>query len=309
MVIRSFYRYLEMQKKVTPKEKSKGLKLLSPCSMGFCAAYLSYLCSTHGLKSSHYTVASHKLTGSFRVVSLADLHGHSFGKDNVRLIRLVQKETPDLILMPGDLLDKKASKTDGTESLIPELSRLALVYLSPGNHEGEYDRKHSTKRESILQRLREAGAHILDRSYEEILVKGQKIRIGGFFGYAVPEKVFKNPQSKKLLFLKDFQDTDHFKMLLCHMPHPFLTRESLEHWQFDTVLSGHVHGGQVRFPFFGLLSRYKVGKDSDRFPYWGGLWAPDQGLFPGRLTGVYYSKDKQRTMILSRGLGNTEWIP
>ena len=101
-----------MQKKVTPKEKRKGLKLLSPCSMGFwfCATYLSYLCSTHGLKSSHYTVASHKLTGSFRVVSLTDLHGNSFGKDNARLIRLVQKEAPDQGLFPGRLTGVYYSK-------------------------------------------------------------------------------------------------------------------------------------------------------------------------------------------------------
>ena len=51
------------------------------------------------------------------------------------------------------------------------------------------------------------------------------------------------------------------------------------------MLSGHAHGGQFRFPFIG------------------GLIAPDQGFLPEYDAGKYM--EDNTTMIVSRGLGNS----
>ena len=271
---------------------------------------LSLILSRWGLTTSHYEVTSEKLTGSFRVVSLADIHGTVFGKDNRRLIKRVAAEKPDLILIPGDLINKNDADTSDEERLIEALVKIAQVYVSPGNHETEYDSEHGLSGEtSVLERYVRAGAVVLNKSYVDIEVRGQAIRLGGQHGYCVPEGIASGWMLLEHPYLKEFEDTDRFSILMNHMPYSFLTKQGLEKWKFDTVISGHVHGGQIRFPFFGKLSKYKFGQEDLEFPYWGGFSAPDQEHFPGRLAGVYTSKDGKRTMVLSRGLGSTEKIP
>jgi predicted MPP superfamily phosphohydrolase len=53
----------------------------------------------------------------------------------------------------------------------------------------------------------------------------------------------------------------------------------------DLVFSGHAHGGQFRLPLMG------------------GLFAPNQGLFPKYDAGLYVAGDTW--MLVSRGIGNS----
>ena len=89
----------------------------------------------------------------------------------------------------------------------------------------------------------------------------------------------------------EFENTDRYKILLSHLPIAWLKNDALEEWNVDCVFSGHLHGGQVILPGIG------------------GVYAPDMGWFPGRLKGVFDSKDGKRHLVLSAGLGNTEVIP
>ena len=50
-----------------------------------------------------YTVTSEKLKKSGRFILLSDLHNKSFGKDNQRLIKAIDKQNPDAILIAGDM--------------------------------------------------------------------------------------------------------------------------------------------------------------------------------------------------------------
>ena len=66
---------------------------------------------------------------------LADLHSASFGKKNEKLIRMIDKESPDLILMAGDMVVKNGKKLCVTKEFLTALSNKYPVYYSPGNHE------------------------------------------------------------------------------------------------------------------------------------------------------------------------------
>ena len=75
-------------------------------------------------------------------------------------------------------------------------------------------------------------------------------------------------------------DESRFNILLAHNPDYF---KNYVKWGADMTLSGHVHGGVVRIPF------------------WIGVISPMCMLFPKYSGGMYKKND--RAMIVSRGMG------
>lgn len=217
-------------------------------------------------------------------------HNSEFGEDNARLVSTVRDQSPDLILLTGDLLNSDEQRTDIATNLIAQLCVIAPVYFSNGNHEIEYEERYGV---DIDELYREAGAVVLEKEYQDITVKNQKIRLGGIYGYCLPGKYLEtgeaNPEETE--FLEAFQDTDLPKILMCHMPVCWMINGSLDDWDVDYVFAGHLHGGEVILPFVG------------------GLYGPDLGWFPGKLEGLYSSENGGKTLVLSRGLGTNESIP
>ena len=246
--------------------------------------------SKYLVNSISYSVKTNKIQKSIRLVQITDLHNSIFGENNQDLIDLVAEQLPDLILITGDLLNSDESETDIATNLISGLGSIAPVYVSLGNHEVEYQQNYGI---DITQLYEDTGAVVLDRQYQDLEVNGQKVRLGGIYGYCLPEKYLETNEAnpEECAFLSDFQNTDLYTILMCHMPVCWLINDGLDEWDVDCVLAGHVHGGQVILPLIG------------------GVYAPDMGWFPGKLQGLYSSADGCSTMVLSTGLGNTESVP
>ncbi len=249
---------------------------------------VSALLSAYGLTVTHYEFSSKKLTAPIRVVHLTDLHNSEFGEENCRIISKVEAQEPDLILITGDLLNYNEERLDIAENLIRNLAEIAPVYVSFGNHEIGYEKQYDV---DLYDLYTEAGAKVLEFSTAEVTVNGQDLILGGFYGYGLPSRIREAAVDRQTSFLRSMEEQEKYTILLCHMPMSWLRFQAVEEWKIDCVLCGHVHGGQIRFPLIG------------------GLWAPDQGWFPGKDCGLYVSKDGLRFMELSRGLGNTDRIP
>lgn len=260
--------------------------ILVVCLAGICLLFLS----RYGLSVSRYQLSIPSFSAPIRIVQLTDLHNSEFGAHNRRLISKVAAQEPDLILITGDLLNLNEERTDIATELISQLVPIAPVYVSYGNHEAVHEQKYGSDLRSVYT---QAGATVLEYDWTEINVKEQNIRLGGIYGYCLPAKYHGNgpERAAECDFVEAFQDTEDYTILMCHMPYSWIKHDSLNSWDVDLVLCGHVHGGQVRIPFVG------------------GLWAPDQGWFPGRECGVYRSEDGSSAMVLSRGLGNTDGLP
>ena len=148
--------------------------------------------SKHSLSYSSYQIPSDKIDTPIRILQLTDLHNSEFGEDNQELIDRIASQSPDLILLTGDLLNSGEPVTEIATNLISSLCEIAPVYLSLGNHEIEYQDNFGT---DVTQLYQAAGAIVLEHQYRDITVKGQSLRIGGIYGYCLPDKYLETEEA------------------------------------------------------------------------------------------------------------------
>lgn len=223
-----------------------------------------------------------------RFVQLTDLHTACFGENNEELVTMTVAQKPDLIFLTGDMIDIRDSDPAPLCSLISRLSEIAPVYYCFGNHERDWI---YTYEPDLKKLVRQAGATLLDAEYVDITLRGTDIRLGGESGYyAAPHlsSSYESEQKKELAFVADFESTERFKLLLCHIPTPWVDWKYTDISSADLILSGHYHGGLVRL--FGK-----------------GLYAPYIGWLPKNTKGVF--EGRNGTCILSAGLGGARNIP
>lgn len=214
-----------------------------------------------------------------RLVQLSDLHDAVFGQGQKRLLRQVNELAPDLAVLTGDFIDRRRTVTRGDMRpalrLIEGLSQKMPVLRVDGNHEAMSDSREMFRRAAAEAGARDVTGRVitLRKGLEEICV----------FGAPDPEDYgLDTPLWREELSRLHMACRGRFAVALSHRPQYF---EDYVREELPLVLCGHAHGGQVRLPLIG------------------GLFAPDQGLFPKYTAGKY--EDGGTVMVVSRGLGNS----
>ena len=224
------------------------------------------------LQTTHYTIDSNKLNAEVKIVVISDLHSCSYGDNQSTLIAKIKKQSPDLILMTGDIIDA-SMELDPVSRLINGIKNLGPIYYIYGNHEMHYQRKPV-----VTSFLTSLGVKILEEQYAEEFINGQKIHICGLRDPQDP--VAPDTWQRGLKSLSDKVEENTYTILISHRPH-FV--QYYEQTNFDLILCGHAHGGQWRIPFINK-----------------GIYASDEGFFPKYYEGKHNLG--KPTMIISRGL-------
>ena len=157
-------------------------------------------------------------------------------------------QQPDLVLITGDLLDEK----ECLEWIDPVFGQLKSKYGSffiRGNH----DRRVGDQ-EVLLNRMQQAGMQwVGDGNWHRIDINGATIDLAG---NELPwfEEANQLPAKER----QADSDSRAMRVLLTHSPDQ--CKWALER-DFDLILAGHNHGGQIRLPVIGPLvapSKYGV---------------------------------------------------
>lgn len=229
------------------------------------------------LTVKQYDVTSTKIEKEIKLVQLSDLHFSEFGENNSKLVAKVEELKPDVIAITGDLFDEQGDSIP--KSLVKQLTTIAPVYFSPGNH--EYDIKDAYE-DDYKRFLEEAGVTNLEDKTVTIDVNGQKFQMSGLRSSA--NLTYDYPYYEEgLAKLKEQQNPEYYQVLLSHMPDYF---ELYVANDFDLTLSGHTHGGIVRIPFTNIGA---IAPGPQRF------------ILPEFVYGEHTKDGK--TMIISAGLG------
>lgn len=253
----------------------KKHKLLTICLLLiFILLFLllaNFLISYQMLQINNYGFSDASIENNINLAVIADLHDSSFGEGNKELISKVKEQKPDVIFTVGDMISDYIEDYSYLDSLYEELSQIAPVYSSLGNHELSHPESDEIKK--ILRKH----STLLDNEYTEVSINGTDMRIGGLMGYH-PSKDDLNE------YIRDFADTDKFTLLLSHCPEYYFW--GVDEVKIDLMVSGHTHGGQVILPFAG------------------GVYAPEQGWWPEYDYGVFY--EENATLVITRGLGSSK---
>ena len=190
------------------------------------------------------------LTSPLRVALLADLHyGPLIGLGQVRgWVGKALSVRADLVLLLGDLMDVNLSR-GMPQALLNELGRLRAPlgvwgvwgnhdYLSFGAADARLTAAQRQLRAQLAAELAQRGIHILR---EEGTLLRPDVYLGG-----VDDLWYGQPDAARAL--RD-APLGAARLLMSHNP------DYLAHAppNVELMLSGHTHGGQVRFPFVGAL--------------------------------------------------------
>jgi predicted MPP superfamily phosphohydrolase len=242
----------------------------------FLPLVLSLLTSLYGyfeardIRTEHVEIKTQKVppeVGRLRIVQISDVHlGLIVREERLkRIIAIVKKADPDILVATGDLVDGDVCRLNGLSDMLKEINPKAGKYAITGNHE-------------FYAGLEQAKCFIRDSGFT--LLRGESV--SGIINIAGVD----DPAGERLGLSRKVNERDllsgfpkeKFTLLLKHRPLIDPSAVGL----FDLQLSGHVHKGQI-FPFtiltwlyYPVLSGFaNVGDGSYLYESRGaGTWGP-----------------------------------
>lgn len=249
--------------------------------LGTAVAFYGRYTQTH-YRTSFYQETSEKVSSDIRIAVISDIHNREYGENNEVLISDLRALKPDLILFLGDVVTRDDDDYQPMLHLVSALTGIAPCYGVLGNHESE--RIYYGNDRALPKRFENAGLKLLRNSREDVRVGEDTVQLIGVEGTAYGFEEYGGREFME----KTEIDPSSYCILMTHIPILFETQ--LSGYGFDLGIAGHVHGGIVNLPLLG------------------GLYSDEEGYFPKFSAGKYIL-DKQQTLIISAGLGDSKRFP
>lgn len=267
------------------RKKKRTVCLLSIAGVLLLALVIWTVWGNTALELNTYAVKSTTLPADFdgyRIAHISDLHNAQLGENNETLLQMLKHAQPDIIAITGDLIDSRNTNLAVALNFAREAVKIAPCYYVSGNHEARI-----AEYEHFKADLTALGVVVLEDEKLTLRQGSSTITLCGVNDPSFQTDYLTGDAAAVMTrtLQQLLQREENYTLLLSHRP------ELLEIYAengVDLVLSGHAHGGQFRLPLIG------------------GLFAPNQGLFPEYDASLFTSGGT--CMIVSRGIGNS-FIP
>lgn len=214
-----------------------------------------------------------------KVVQFSDLHiKEDFTYENLsKVVDKINLQNPDIVLFTGDLYDNYAKYNDD-EHIVEELQKINARYEKIaiwGNR--DYGGGAVRQYEDIME---SAGFTLLkNQNWYVTLDNNKKILFTGLDDSLLGKPYM--PDSTKI-YAADYN------FLLAHEPDII---ENYRDYDYNIVLSGHSHGGQVNIPFLPFVNERAVTATSLSAKYSGGMYD--------------FTENGQQKLYVNTGIGTT----
>ncbi|MBR2708245.1 MAG: metallophosphoesterase [Bacilli bacterium] len=226
------------------KHKILGFIIEITILISLVIAY-SYYIEPKLLTFKEYNIKNENITENFqgfKIIHITDIHyGKNYNKENMtKLVNSINDQKPDIVILTGDLIDKKTKMTIELSSEISEYLKQIDAkigkYAVNGDNDLKFDEWTNIINNGNFKNLNNTYDTIYKNGYNYLLIAGVS---------TAKDKVSINDKLNKTIeYINSFEkDGPIFKILLMHEPDSI---DDIDNNKFDLVLAGHSMHGQIK---------------------------------------------------------------
>lgn len=206
--------------------------------------------ATKGLVTKEYKITSSNIQDNFhgfKIVHISDIHyGRTTDKKDLeKIVNEINLLKPDIVVLTGDLIDKDTELNETLKSeIIESLNSISVTvgkYAISGNHDNNFSEWESIINDSGFKNIGDNYELIYSDGYTPILLAGLSSNLNN-------QTDITERYNKILTYATEENIRDLYKILLIHEPDYI---NNIDYSNFNLILAGHSHNGQVKLPFVG----------------------------------------------------------
>lgn len=190
-----------------------------------------------------YKIESKDIPKNFdgiKIVHFSDIH---YGRtvDNrylEKIVDMINKQKPDIVIYTGDFIDEDINLSDKKiaeiNKILNKIDSTLGNYAVAGNHDMKYFSNYKKILDNNFTLLDNQQKILYYKDNEAISLIGLADSLESTINYEILNK-----------------ESMYYTFVICHEPDEF---DKIKKYDFDVMLSGHSHNGQIRAPFIGTIA-------------------------------------------------------